>query len=188
MILFFDLVYPQLVSLTIGDCQLPLRDLEFLLSLTPSLICLKLVSSRSVFDSIFDGSYWEHFIQNKLLLLKKFEFFFTCNVNESNGITHFDSLILPFQTSFWLNNKHWLVTCDCTPRELKTRLYTTPVCKIDVKTKSPIFEVSSTNSNCRLVLHSDEEVSLNMDTSLRVYQFYRLYSKNDHSFLSLVLL
>ncbi len=153
-------MYPQLISLTIGDYKISVQDLECLLSLTPSLIHLKLVSSRSTLDSTFNGSYWEQFTQKNLLLLNTFQFFLTCNNNEFNGNTTFDSLILPFQSPFWLNNKHWFVTCDYTPRESKIRLYTTPVCK-DIKTRLPRFEVSSTNSECRLILDSNEDMVYN---------------------------
>lgn len=136
-------------------------DLEYLLLLTPSLAHLKLVATRSKLDSIFVGSYWEQFIQNNLFLLNKFQFFLTCNINKFNDINILDSLILPFQTLFWLNDKHWFVNCDYTPRESKIKLYTTPVCK-NIGTISPRFEVSSTNPKCRLILDSKEDMVYNI--------------------------
>jgi hypothetical protein len=137
-----------------------MEDLECLLLLTPSLVHLKLVSSRSTLDSIFIGSYWEQFIQNNLLSLNKFQFFLTCNTDKFNDTNTLDSLILPFQTSFWLNDNHWFVICDYTLRESKIKLYTTPVCQ-NIGTRSPRFEVSSTNSKCRLILDSNEDVLYN---------------------------
>jgi hypothetical protein len=157
--------------LTIDDCQLSIPKLECLLSLTPSLAHLKLVSSRSTLDPIFDGSYWEQFIQNKLLLLNKFQFFFTDNTYKSHNSTTLDSLILPFQSPFWLNNKHWFVTCDYIPRESKIKLYTTPVCmKVDVATRSSIFEVSLTNPKCRLILHQSKNMVCNIGEGVSLTQ------------------
>jgi hypothetical protein len=141
--------------LTIADCQLSMTDLEILLLLTPSLVHLDLVSSRSTFDSIFDGSYWEQFIQNNLPFLNKFQFFFTYNANQYNPTISFDLLILPFRSPFWLSNKHWFVTCDYIPRASQIRLYTTPTFK-DTETGFPTFQVSSMNSECRIILDSNE--------------------------------
>ena len=150
-------MYPQLISLTIGEWQLPTQNLESLLSLTPSLVHFKLISSRSRSDSMFAGASWEQFIQNNLRSLKTFQFFFVCNNDEFDVNTTFDSLILPFQSPFWLNDKHWFVTCDYIPRKSQIRLYTTPPCK-DVGTRSSAFQVSSTNSECRFILHSSENM------------------------------
>jgi hypothetical protein len=164
VLLCFDLIeYPQLISLTIADCQLSMTDLEILLLLTPSLVHLDLVSSRSTFDSIFDGSYWEQFIQNNLPFLNKFQFFFTYNANQYNPTISFDLLILPFRSPFWLSNKHWFVTCDYIPGKSKTRLYITPTHKIDAETRAAIFEVSSTNPMCRCILHSKKGIVNNTE-------------------------
>ncbi len=162
-------MYPQLVSLTIGKCKLSTQELECLLTLTPSLSHLKLVSSRSTFDSIFDGSYWERFIQEKLPLLNEFQFFLTCTSKKFDDTTTLDSLILPFQSPFWLNKKNWFVICSYILRQSRMILYTTPICiEVTGQTESAIFEVSSTNPKCCLILHenynrsysSKEEVSL----------------------------
>ncbi|CAF1416287.1 unnamed protein product [Adineta steineri] len=136
-----------------------MEDLKCLLLLTPSLVHLKVVSSRSKTDLIFDGSYWEELIQNNLLLLNKFQFFFTCDANNSNAITTLDSLILPFQSSFWLNIKHWLVACDYIHGESKIRLYTTSTSK-DIETRSPKLLVSSINPKCRMILNPNKDMAL----------------------------
>lgn len=161
-------MYQQLTSLTIGNCQMSMEDLEYLLALTPSLVHLRLVSYRSTLDSIFVASNWEELIQENLPLLNKFQFFFTCNIDKFNDVDNFDSLILSFQSPFWLKNKKWFVTCNYIPQKLKIRLYTTPPFK-DIETRSSKFEVSSTNSECHFILNSNEymlyksrgEVSLN---------------------------
>ncbi|CAF1063116.1 unnamed protein product [Adineta steineri] len=134
-----------------------MEELKCLLLLTPSLVHLKLVSSRSETYSIFDGSYWEQFIQNNLLLLNKFQFFFTYITDEFNDTNTLDSLILPFRSSFWLNNKHWLVSCDYTPRKRNIRLYTSSAYK-DIEARSSKLLISSINPKCRMILHSNEDM------------------------------
>ncbi|CAF3765104.1 unnamed protein product [Adineta steineri] len=138
-----------------------MEDLKCLLLLTPSLVHLKLVSSRSKIDSIFDGSYWEQFIQNNLLLLNKFHFFFACNNNKLNDITTLDSVILPFQSPFWRNSKRWFVTCDYIPEESKIRLYTTTSIWKNIETRSPKLLISSINPKCRMILQSNEHMDQN---------------------------
>lgn len=134
-----------------------MQDLECLLSLTPSLAHLKLVAYRTTFDSIFDGSYWEIFIQNNLFLLKKFEFFLTCGTNKSNNPDSFDSVIIPFQSPFWLNNKNWFVTYNYIPQRSKILLYTTPAF-MHIETRSSKFEVSSINSKCQFNLNLNDQI------------------------------
>ncbi|CAF3997705.1 unnamed protein product [Adineta steineri] len=157
-------VYPQLVSLTIGDCTLSPQEVECLLTLTPSLSHLKLIASRSTLDSIFNGSYWEQFIQKKLLLLNQFQFFFTCTNKKLNDTATLDSLILPFESSFWLNNKKWFVNCGYILRESKIILYTTPLCiEVDATKRSSVFEVSLTNPKCLLILHQNYNMIYNVE-------------------------
>ncbi|CAF0971126.1 unnamed protein product [Adineta steineri] len=75
-----------------------------------------------------------------------------------------DSLIVPFQSPFWLNNKNWFVTCDYIPLAMKTILYTTPICtEVEVQAESPVFEVSSTKPNCRLILHRNYNMIYNIE-------------------------
>ncbi|CAF0899935.1 unnamed protein product [Adineta steineri] len=140
------------------------QQLERLLSLTPSLGHLKLVSSKSIRNPIFDGSYWEQFIQEKLLLLRQFQFSFTCISKKLNDTTTPDSLIFPFQSPFWLNNKKWFVNCDYILRQSKIILYTTPRCiEVDAITRSSVFEVSLTNPQCRLLLHQNYNMIYNIE-------------------------
>ncbi|CAF4051247.1 unnamed protein product [Rotaria sp. Silwood1] len=166
-------VFPQLISLTIGNCQLRIEHLEILLSLTPSLNHLKLMATRSTFDSICDGSYWEQFIQNNLPLLKNFQFCFVLiyNWNQSTNSINFDQSILLFKTPFWLNNKHWFVNCDYIPGELKIKLYTIPSYQVDDKTRSALFRLSSMNSTCRLILHSKTDLVNNTEDNVSLKYF-----------------
>jgi hypothetical protein len=141
--------YSQVTSLTMSECQLAVEDLESILSLTPLLIHLKLISSRSSFDSLFDGYYWEQFIQNKLSCLKNFQFFIINHHVKDDDISTLDSLIAPFCAPFWLDEKHWFVTYDFVFKLSQIVVYTTPVCVINsescVKCRG-----SSIDSVCRL--------------------------------------
>ena len=68
--------YDQLLSLTmenIGNIRMTM--LKSFLSVTPSLVYLKLVGNGHIHENAFDGSRWKHFIRQHLCLLDKFEFF-----------------------------------------------------------------------------------------------------------------
>jgi hypothetical protein len=65
--------YPQLTSLILNRWWLSIDKLDVLLSLTPSLVHLKVIAVRSTFKDQF----WKESIQTKLPLLRKFEFSFT---------------------------------------------------------------------------------------------------------------
>ena len=102
----------HLTSLTFKDSRLQMNQLEFLLSRTPSLVHLQLTGSVNSSDSILDGSRWENFIQTKLPLLQKFEFFFRTKTDYNLNFTTIESWIVPFRTIFWLQHKSWFVTCN----------------------------------------------------------------------------
>ncbi|UJR17256.1 hypothetical protein I4U23_004151 [Adineta vaga] len=61
-----DLHYPQLTSLTMESCPYSADHLKTILSLTPSLIHLKLSSHGQSSFFLFDGTLWAKFIQAKL--------------------------------------------------------------------------------------------------------------------------
>ncbi|CAF3983850.1 unnamed protein product [Rotaria sp. Silwood1] len=135
--------YSSLKSLTITESTLPTKYIQSLLSETPDLVNLKLISHKRQFDSLFDGAYWEKFVQTKLPLLIRFEFFFeSClskrqqeydgtyyyDEKDDNNNTHtsLNSIILPFRTPFWLDEKRWLVACDFLLEDGDLRIYTIP--------------------------------------------------------------
>ena len=153
-------VYTQLKSLSIGDCDISIQELERLLSLIPSLEHLKLVSLKEQKrNQKFDGLYWEQFIQNNLRLLNKFQFYFTCEMRKLDDVDQLMPFILSFQSSFWLTKKHCSITCDYIPRESKVRLYTTPISK-DLKLTCLALQISSTNPSYCATLDSNEKVSV----------------------------
>jgi hypothetical protein len=116
--------HQQLKSLTIDDCELPTMCLGPFLSLTPSLIRLKLVSSRTTCDSVFNGSFWMDLVQKKLPSLHNFEFFFNYHLQNSDNYPSMSLFITSFRSSFWLNDKHWFVTCDFNISASEITLYT----------------------------------------------------------------
>jgi hypothetical protein len=118
----------QLISLTISDCHLSIEDIELVISQTPLLKYLTLGSHRTVFDTAFNGSSWEQFIQTNLSSLVKFQFFFFYTMSNDDTLTDIDSLLNSFRTPFWLNNKRCVVTCDYNMEKKIINLYSTPIC------------------------------------------------------------
>ena len=114
----------QLNILMIDECQLPIQYLQSLLSRTPSLIRLELVSSRSTFDDVFDGSFWMDFIRNRLSSLNDLNFFFKYRPRRTDNFRSIGSIIAQFRTPFWLNDKQWFVTCDYIISRCEIVLYT----------------------------------------------------------------
>ena len=119
----------QLTSLIMNACTLSFEELDLLLSHTPSLIYLKIISSRWKFDSLWDGSRWEQLIQTKLPLLNDFHFCFRFVVNYDSNFYSLHSIIRQYQTPFWLQDKNWLVTCDYVIGSSSSQimLYTEPI-------------------------------------------------------------
>ncbi|CAF3376824.1 unnamed protein product [Rotaria socialis] len=157
--------YHQLISLAIGNCELPIKDLELLLSMTPSLVYLKLVSPREVFDSIFNGSYWKQYIQNTLPLLNKFEFLLTFDIMKYDGHMDIESLILPFHDSFWLSEKRWFVACDYIINRPRINLYTTPVCVRSEENKHATLQISSTDGIVHAIFYPITITELNLSNN-----------------------
>ena len=115
--------YPQLISLSINDCHLSIDDIQLIISLTPSLVDLKLFSRRKIFDSTLNGSFWKEFLQKNLSSLEKFQYFFSYTMRDNEIITDVDSLIHSFQTSFSSNR----IRCDYYIQRRMINLYTLPI-------------------------------------------------------------
>ncbi|CAF1249285.1 unnamed protein product, partial [Rotaria sordida] len=166
-----------------NKCQCSMDELEYLLSLTPSLVYLKLISYRkskfdftscgtynrqlteryAIFDpALFDGLRWKQFIQTKLFLLKQFQFFFSNVTNIDNSNISATSLIIPFQRSFWLDQKHWSVNCDEFLGIKEIQLYTTPIRVNDLK-NGIIYQVSAMNMKSRIIFNITNDIDNNND-------------------------
>lgn len=123
----FDLSFSStLKSLIIDDNLLSIQNLERLFSILPKLLHVKLSSRREKVDSIFDGSSWEQLIQTKLPLLKKFEIFFSYKLVNKDDPPSLHSLIHPFQTPFWIEQKRWFINCEYVIKLNEIRVYTVP--------------------------------------------------------------
>ncbi|CAF3494111.1 unnamed protein product [Rotaria sp. Silwood1] len=158
-----NILYRQLTSLTFEDCDLKMTIIESLLSLTPSLIHLIIIGNS---DDLFDGARWEKFIQTKLLDLNKFQFAFQSNMNISHDPTGLESLLMPFQTPFWLETKQWLVTALCIQSSQFINLYTTQDCvsKINFHAQANkiIRSTAPTIIEDKLTMDNVREISLDL--------------------------
>ncbi|CAF2626368.1 unnamed protein product [Rotaria sp. Silwood2] len=107
--------------------EITMDNVESFLSHVPRLTHLRLIGQKPLTDPLlFDGSRWENFIQTKLSLLNKFEFWFTRYAINNQDYTTIEPLIVPFRTSFWLEFKHWFVKCDYEYNR-KFHLYSIPI-------------------------------------------------------------
>ncbi|CAF1059188.1 unnamed protein product [Adineta steineri] len=152
----------SLISLTISDCSFSLKNLTLLLSPIPTLLHLKLISHRSILDSFFHGSRLEELIRAKAPALVRFEFFLSYKYQENDRFISLESLMDPFRTSFWLNDKRWFVTCAYVPKGSTIWLHTTPIRDSGIE-KLVRCEVSCIDKQCRLTQRSIDEIIDNTD-------------------------
>ncbi|CAF1131320.1 unnamed protein product [Adineta steineri] len=152
----------SLISLTISNCSFSLKNLTLLLSPIPTLLHLKLISHRGILDSFFHGSRLEELIRAKAPTLVRFEFFLSYNYQENDRFISLESLMDPFRTPFWLNDKRWFVTCAYVPKGSTIWLHTTPIrdCGIERLVRC---EVSWIDNQCRLTQRSIDEIIDNTD-------------------------
>lgn len=143
---------PSLSSLVIDKTIESMKHLELLLSHTPILRHLKIVSHRAICDSMFDGYNWEQFICSRLPLLDRFQLFASYINETTDGITTLETLIAPFQTPYWLYQKQWFITCAYVFESETIELYTTAVNR-NRPTISSRCEISATDG----IYHVTEE-------------------------------
>lgn len=133
--------YPQLMSLTIGNSSLSMTDFELLLSLTPSLARLKLLSHKTNLHPIMDGSDWERLIRTKLRGLETFEFFFSYTLRQDDDTKDLRLWIDTFRTPFWLHEKKWVIICDYILKPKVINFYTIPRCAVTLEQKLQSSEI-----------------------------------------------
>ncbi|CAF1066157.1 unnamed protein product [Adineta steineri] len=102
----------QLFSLTFKYCTLDTAMLEFLLSFTPTLEHFHLIQSIDLDVFISYLPQWQTFIETKLLLLNKFNFFLVRHAQLITIPVDTEQLMTPFRTTFWTETKQWFVICD----------------------------------------------------------------------------
>ncbi|CAF1053538.1 unnamed protein product [Adineta ricciae] len=119
--------YRQLTSLTLQDTNRSIEQLEHFLSLSPSIIELKIINSLSTPNSLIDGSKWKMLIKAKLLSLRLFHFvFYQVHLRIYQCDADVEVLIQPFRSSFWLEDKQWFVKCQSIKSLHKVKLFTVP--------------------------------------------------------------
>jgi hypothetical protein len=119
--------FRQLTSLTIENLDVTIDQLEPFLSLTPSLVYLKLIGGKHMLD----GKRWEQFMEINLPELDKFEFFFDEDFTVRKTLADLELIIASFQTPFWTAHKRWFVICEYKDDYYSTNihLYSIPICK-----------------------------------------------------------
>ena len=77
----------------------------------------------------FDGSSWETLFQKKVPYLTKLEFSYRVIVTKENFIDDLQSIIASYQTSYWLEEKHWYTNCEYMKDRSTLKLYSIPFCE-----------------------------------------------------------
>ncbi|CAF3739815.1 unnamed protein product [Rotaria sp. Silwood1] len=159
----------SLTSLTINKCFLDVELLESLLSRTPALVHLKLISRNRAFDSIFDGYNWEQFICAKLPKLDEFQFFFSFIEETMDYFGILNSIITSFQTLFWLYDQQWFTTSAYDFQSSTFELQTTTIRTVG-PTNSIKFAVSALDGTYHFIGPTQQANESNTLTTLSLRQ------------------
>lgn len=168
--------FRQLTSLTFDKMNTTLDDLELFLSLTPSLIHLKLIG----YGNYCNGNRWENFIRLNLPLLRKFEFFFYEVKNIQLDHSNIELIIASFQTPFWLEHKQWFVTCECTTdSSAYIKLFSIPICQSFVAYETKKVSMSTLpkmNTNNVSIMDNVDVVKLSFSHSSYIECEQKVYT------------
>ncbi len=152
--------FPQITSLILKKVDMSINQLELFLSLTPSLIYLKLIGESYVFD----GKQWEQFLQVNLPHLNKFEFYISSRKSTDQTRDDLELIIQSFQTPFWIEYKKWFVACEFhfnQPRQIQT--YSIPICQSIFHDQSDSEICCRSTSNHLLILENINEINLRLE-------------------------
>lgn len=161
-----DLIAPlQLTSLSFGPCFMRMKELLIFLSCTPRLQQLKLIVWTDSCDSVIDGKKWENFLSEKLPFLREFQCFFDDDLGHiTNDTVNIQSYLQSFRTPFWIEDKHWYVTCDYIKSSSIVRLYTLPICNTLFTYHNHSKKISdSTWNDPKVFKHHVRELNLNLN-------------------------
>ena len=125
---WFSAPRSRLTYLTLLNLSLRMNEVRSVLSQTPSLLYLKIVTPSS---DMTCGSRWEVLIKTKLPSLNKFEFYTSVSYfrSEKDTVEAMSTrMIAPFRTPFWTGEKRWLVICNFFPTREVLEMYTSPIC------------------------------------------------------------
>ena len=120
----------RLTSLILSNCSLSMYEMQTLLSLTPSLIHLRIISTD---HSIISGSRWYDLIETRLSALTKFEFYIQWSLQRHGDAlqSRLTSFMASFCTLFWTTEKRWPITYNWFPNHTTGEIYTLPICKLN---------------------------------------------------------
>jgi hypothetical protein len=154
----------ELRSLTLAEMRITIDQLEALLLCTPALVHLKMI----VQINRLDGKRWENFIPSNLPMLERFDIYFYGNETSGSIIAHIESVITSFKSPFWLEHKHWPVNCDYDIDDFTMHVYTTPVCRSNVKYVPTTKRISRSNTigNDWSMISNLDSVSIAMTSAL----------------------
>ena len=129
----FSAPFRRLTSITLRSPNMLIDQLESLLSFTPPLVYLHIASHSSTFSFLQRLSQWEHFIRHKLPLLEKFKFYAYTYEYHYKNVKDIEQILNAFRTSFWLEEKHWYVTCKYINNEARSgiMLYSSTTSSVD---------------------------------------------------------
>lgn len=169
--------YRQVTSLTLRDTNRSMAQLECLLPLTSSLVELILINSPLTPNSLIDGSRWETLIKAKFSLLKRFEFvFYQLSLRLYECKDDVEALIIPFRTSFWLENKRWFVNCQSIKSSHTIKLYSIPYAVISYNYNfdptNILLSTSIRKFNHSIIMNHVRCLSLNL-TELKTKQIQK---------------
>jgi hypothetical protein len=155
--------FPQITSLILEKVDTSINQLELFLSLTPSLIYLKLIGE----DCAFDGKRWEQFLQVNLPHLNKFEFFLSSWKLTGQTRDDLELIIQSFQSPFWIEYKKWFVACEFhlnQPRQIQ--IYSIPICQSIVHDQLDSEICFLSTSNHLLILENINEIDLRLENPI----------------------
>lgn len=114
--LSISMLYLNLTTFKLNCSTMSTDNLEILLSCMPSLLRLDLKATVRSVNLLFDASFLKKLISNKLPRLQDFTCYFM-SIPDNYG--QLESLIVPFRTPFWYEEKRWFFSCTwfaCFPR------------------------------------------------------------------------
>jgi hypothetical protein len=118
-------LFPQITSLTFKRLTISIDGLELILSSMPSLSHFKLIGHCDCLD----GDRWEHFIEAKLPVLKKFGFYISICQTHVRTPADNELIMASYRTPFWLEKKKWFVICKCRANQpVHICLFSIPIC------------------------------------------------------------
>jgi hypothetical protein len=159
--------FRQLTSLIIEQLNITVDKLESFLSLTPSLVHLKLIGRIYMLD----GKRWEQFIEMNLPQLDKFEFCFDGSNIGAKTLADFDLIIASFRTPFWTEHKKWFVTYEYNIFGSMIHLYSIPICKTSLRYEPKYNRVSpftcvATTENESTIMNNVKSLSVVLDKAI----------------------